>query len=1113
MNGKSITAFDASNPSSEPRHSAAPSPAPSEGDIDMQPEEEAIELALSQIIEEEEFQPLLVENNPNHSANDSKSHSLIPKKRRAGRVRPVPSAESVELEKQERQKKGSELLDDLLRRAREFMSGVNLDDNEFSNSASSSKSSGGVAGASKRSKRSAGRVRMTEKEEDDVLMHELEDELVSNRHNFVALTEQPSSITGKMRAYQLDGLNWMIRLYHSNASGILADEMGLGKTLQSISLLAYLKQFLNVNGPHLVLTPLSTLGNWQREFTRWCPSLRVLKFHGSKEERAELIRAGHLKMTDYDVCLTSYEMAIREKTQLNKHRWHFIVVDEAHRLKNENSLLSVIVRFFSSDHRLLITGTPLQNNLHELWALLNFLLPNLFSSAENFDAIFNEAESDSGSERGHSLLENLQKLLRPFMLRRLKTQVETDLPPKKISLIYTGLSELQRKLYRSILEKDWEALMGKVKERGRLMNMVMQLRKVADHPFLFDGVEDPNDYANGQNLIDVCGKMILVDKLLKHLKARQSRVLIFSQMTRMLDILEDYCWFKEYAYCRIDGNTAQADREEAMHKYNAEGSEKFIFLLSTRAGGLGINLYTADTVILYDSDWNPQMDLQAMDRAHRIGQKKQVNVFRLICEDTVEVQMLKRAEVKLHLDAMVIQQGKTQSTRTTKGISTEDLTKMIRYGADKIFRQTESTVSDEDIVNILERGEATQAEMTNDLKAHVNAMDFSLDGKVDMSMLPSDESTVDLTLADALTAKNLAMIDAMSQQKRERKRTNYNEDAYFSQAINAARGPTKSLLPKPTKIPRLLDHQLYDRERIEALSEKESEFYHAHQFDPNPPALKLLIEEDDQELQSLLKRGFGDWSFSDYQCFIHACFRYGRSATDQSWLLVQQGNLANLCWLITKRCSKRAASTSLKPARLCWLDYQERGSSGQVRRAQCSARGGFGAISVEDDVLTQYPFTSNATNRLKGFTETEDKFLLWLCRECGFGEWVAMHEKIMDDPQFSLDYWLLSRSPVELERRCTTLIREIERGPAKQRKSKGDGEAASEQKEGGGENKRKSKGKSESDEPEPAPKRRRAPNKSASTATSSNGAAKRKGGATASSSTASTAAKKKKRGT
>ena len=591
-------------------------------------------------------------------------------------------------------------------------------------------------------------LRMSEREEDDELLHELEDDS-SRSSTFVPLTEQPSSITGQMRKYQLEGLNWMIKLYDCGVSGILADEMGLGKTLQSISLLAYLQQVRRVRGPHLVLTPLSTLGNWQREFTRWAPELRVLRFHGLKEERAEMIARGDLRMVDYDILITSYEMAIREKSALNKITWTFLIVDEAHRLKNENSLLSIIVRFFSSRYRLLLTGTPLQNNLHELWALLNFLIPDLFSSAENFDAIFSDAETDTDSDRGANLLQSLHRLLRPFMLRRLKVQVETDLPPKKISLIYTGLSEIQRKLYKQLLEKDVEALMGTIKERSRLLNLVMQLRKVADHPFLFAGVEDPNAPLHGNHLVETSGKMIILDRLLAHLKARGSRVLIFSQMTRMLDILEDYMVWRGYQYARIDGSTPQVDREEMMRVYNEDNSPKFVFILSTRAGGLGINLVTADTVILFDSDWNPQMDLQAMDRAHRIGQKKQVTVLRLICEDTVEVQMLKRAEIKLHLDAMVIQQGKVQTGRTTKSgaMTTEDLTKMIRYGADKIFRQTESSVSDEDIINILERGEQKAKELDSDLKAHVNLMDLSFDGKAaeEASLLPEDPNASNLT--------------------------------------------------------------------------------------------------------------------------------------------------------------------------------------------------------------------------------------------------------------------------------------------------------------------------------------------------------------------------------
>jgi SWI/SNF-related matrix-associated actin-dependent regulator of chromatin subfamily A member 5 len=263
--------------------------------------------------------------------------------------------------------------------------------------------------------KAANRSRMTEREEDEELLGNNleEDELESG---FSRLLVQPPNIVGTMREYQLEGLNWMIRLHHSGFSGILADEMGLGKTLQSISLLAYLAHFCKGSGPHLVCVPLTVMGNWMNELKRFCPTLRTFRLHGSKEERAELLKDG-LDPSTFDVCVCSFEMASRERSHIKKVKWQYIVVDEAHRLKNENSLLSQMLRIFPSKARLLLTGTPLQNNLHELWALLNFLLPDLFSSAEEFDAVFQIKPGTSQEEQ--SIVTQLHRILRCVAGRRL----------------------------------------------------------------------------------------------------------------------------------------------------------------------------------------------------------------------------------------------------------------------------------------------------------------------------------------------------------------------------------------------------------------------------------------------------------------------------------------------------------------------------------------------------------------------------------------------------------------------------------------------------------------------------------------------------------------------
>merc|ERR1719376_1962762 len=548
----------------------------------------------------------------------------------------------------------------------------------------------------KKGKDGGNRHRMTEQEEDEEMMADQN----ASKKLVISFDSSPNYIKGGvMRDYQVRGLNWMIGLYENGINGILADEMGLGKTLQTISLLGYMKHFRNVSGPHMVLVPKSTLANWMNEFKKWCPSLRAVCLIGDQETRNTFIR-DVMMPGGWDVCVTSYEMILREKSVFKKFNWRYIIIDEAHRIKNEESKLSLIVREIKTANRLLLTGTPLQNNLHELWALLNFLLPEVFSSSEDFDEWFN-TNSCLGDD---SLVARLHGVLKPFLLRRLKIDVEKSLLPKKEVKIFIGLSKMQREWYTKILMKDIDIVNGAGKtEKMRLQNILMQLRKCVNHPYLFDGAEPGPPYTTDEHLLENSAKLLVMDKLLPKLQAQESRVLIFSQMTRMLDIFEDYCWFRGWKYCRIDGNTPHEDRDKQIQEYNAEGSEKFIFMLSTRAGGLGINLYTADVVILYDSDWNPQMDLQAMDRAHRIGQKKQVRVFRLVTENTVDEKIVEKAEVKLKLDRMVIQQGKLMDDKNK--LNKDEMVNMIRHGASYIFSTKDGDITDIDIDSLLEAGE------------------------------------------------------------------------------------------------------------------------------------------------------------------------------------------------------------------------------------------------------------------------------------------------------------------------------------------------------------------------------------------------------------------------
>ncbi|CAO4375071.1 unnamed protein product [Caenorhabditis nigoni] len=478
----------------------------------------------------------------------------------------------------------------------------------------------------------------------------------------------------QLKPYQLKGLEWMVSLYNNNLNGILADEMGLGKTIQTISLLTYLMEVKQNNGPYLVIVPLSTLSNWQSEFAKWAPNVKSVIYKGTKDARRRV--EGQIRKVDFNVLMTTYEYVIKEKSLLGKIRWKYMIIDEGHRLKNHNSKLTNMLNgFFHAQHRLLLTGTPLQNKLPELWALLNFLLPSIFSSCDTFEQWFNAPFATTGEkvelnqEETMLIIRRLHKVLRPFLLRRLKKEVESELPDKTEYVIKCDMSALQKVIYRHM--KKGLLLDAKASSGARsLSNTIVHLRKLCNHPFLFQNIEDSCrahwkvNEVNGKELMRVAGKLELLDRILPKLKASGHRVLMFFQMTKMMDIFEDFLHFRNYTYLRLDGSTKPDERGDLLSLYNAPDSEYFLFMLSTRAGGLGLNLQTADTVIIFDSDWNPHQDMQAQDRAHRIGQKKEVRVLRLITANSVEEKMLAVARYKLNVDEKVIQAGKFDQRST-----------------------------------------------------------------------------------------------------------------------------------------------------------------------------------------------------------------------------------------------------------------------------------------------------------------------------------------------------------------------------------------------------------------------------------------------------------------
>ncbi|CAM0875082.1 unnamed protein product [Alopecurus aequalis] len=495
---------------------------------------------------------------------------------------------------------------------------------------------------------------------------------------------------GKLKSYQIKGVKWLISLWQNGLNGILADQMGLGKTIQTIGFLAHLKGN-GLNGPYMVIAPLSTLSNWLNELTRFTPSLTGLIYHGTKDARTELRRKYMPKTVgpDFPIIITSYEMAMYDAKFLANYKWKYVVVDEGHRLKNTKCKLLRELKRIPMDNKLLLTGTPLQNNLAELWSLLNFILPDIFSSHQEFESWFDftglrdeEQQEETDEKKRVLVVSKLHAILRPFLLRRMKEDVEHMLPRKKEIIIYANMTEHQKQIQNHLVEQTFDNYL---------------------HENMDIGLYPPVD-----KLLEQCGKFQLLDRLLNVLLKRKHKVLIFSQWTKVLDLLDYYLDVKGLKVCRIDGSVNLEVRRKQIADFNDLNSGMNVFILSTRAGGLGINLTSADTCILYDSDWNPQMDLQAMDRCHRIGQTQPVHVYRLATSNSVEGRIIKRAFGKLKLEHVVIGKGQfQQDAAKPNALDEAELLALLRDEQADEDRMIQTDISDKDLLKLMERSDLT----------------------------------------------------------------------------------------------------------------------------------------------------------------------------------------------------------------------------------------------------------------------------------------------------------------------------------------------------------------------------------------------------------------------
>ncbi|KAJ5606354.1 hypothetical protein N7510_009135 [Penicillium lagena] len=605
------------------------------------------------------------------------------------------------------------------------------------------------------------------------------------------LDSQPKLMTGvgDLMGYQLDGVNWLYYKFLQQKNCILADDMGLGKTIQAIGLFATLIE--HSCWPFLVVAPNSTCQNWRREIKAWAPKIRVVTYYGSSNARQmawdyEMFPDG--KELRCHVVIASYESIIYDGAKIDKIKWAGLVVDEGQRLKNAKSLLYKRLHHMPPKlgFRALLTGTPLQNNIRELFNLVQFL--DTSRNAGQLEQQYGDLTSDN--------IRALHDMIRPFFLRRTKAEVLPFLPPMVQIIVPVSMSTVQKKLYKSILSKSPELIKAicqksqlKKSERQNLNNILMQLRKCLCHPFVYSrNIEEQtlhyDPVVSHRHLVEASGKLQLLGLMLPKLRERAHRVLIFSQFLENLDIVEDFLdgLGNEYKYRRLDGSLSSLQKQAQIDDFNASDSPYFAFLLSTRSGGVGINLASADTVIIMDPDFNPKQDIQALSRAHRIGQKNTVLVFHLVTRDTVEERIMQKGKTKLALDHVLIERIENEDE--------ENLESILRHGAETLFSNVSAdiTYTSDSIDRLLDRSQAEQADKiaqdttTTDHSQFNFARVWQNDRGTLEAITEGEETPVDTTFWDQiLQERELAAakeaqekVEGLGRGKRKRAAVNYS---------------------------------------------------------------------------------------------------------------------------------------------------------------------------------------------------------------------------------------------------------------------------------------------------------------------------------------------------